>query len=168
MFIQTVKDAFQRSLGDFEVPFNRMFPIHEHLRLHDRHYVTFLTKRRIARQRLRVCVNACGCGNFLADRDDGAPFGKARAQLPIFRQPVAQSVETFGDFLARKIRHRLGAFIHFDPGNDPLLLQRFDESATVASFLPNRFVKKNYAADEVSRSLSRKQNFPIRATVLFR
>ena len=168
MFIQTVKDAFQRLLGDFEVPFNRMFPIHEHLRLHDRHYVTFLTKRRIARQRLRVCVNACGCGNFLADRDDGAPFGKARAQLPIFRQPVAQAVQALGDFLAREICHRFGALIDLDSRNDPLLLQRFDERATVASLLPNRFVKQDHAADKFVCTLGGKQNFPIRAPVLLR
>ncbi len=91
-----------------------------------------------------------------------------RAQLAILRQPVAQAVEALGDFLARKIRHRLGAFIHFDARNDPLLLQHFDESATVASFLSNRFVKKNHAADKLSRSLRRKQNFPIRATVFLR
>jgi hypothetical protein len=70
--------------------------------------------------------------------------------LSIFRDPLAQSVKALGDFFARKIRHRLGALVHFDTGNDPLLFQRFYERAAVATLLANRFIKENYAADKVT------------------
>src|SRR5207249_4266215 len=92
------------------------------------------------------------CGNFLANGDHRPPLGKARAELSIFGQSLTQSVETLGNFLAGKIRHRLGAFVDFDAGNDSLLLEDFDKSATVASLLPNRFVKENHAADKFARA----------------
>src|SRR5204863_134325 len=73
-----------------------------------------------------------------------------------------------GDFFLGEVCHWFGTFIHLDSGNDPLLLQRFDKSATFASLLPNRFVKENYTADKFAGTGGGKQNFPIRAAVLLR
>src|SRR5437867_2766162 len=130
---QRIEDASQRLLGYFEIAFDCVCAVHKHLRLDDRHQVPFLTKRCVARQRLRVRVDAGARGNSVADRDHRPPLGKARAELSIFGQSLTQSVETLGNFLAVKIRHRLGAFVHFDPRDDPLLFQRFYETAPVAS-----------------------------------
>ena len=47
------------------------------------------------------------------------------------------------------------------------MLQRFNESATVASLLPNRFVKENYAADKFACTFGSEQDFPISAAVFF-
>ena len=72
MFIQTVKDPFQRLLGDFEVPFNRMGAIHEHFWLDNRHQVAFLAKRTNS----RIVVLAASVGatpqaeDYLALFDD--------------------------------------------------------------------------------------------------
>jgi len=84
--------------------------------------------------------------------DDRSPFGKARTELPIFGQSIAQSVKTLRDLFAGEMRHCLGAFIHLDAGNDPLLLQCFNESATITSLLPNRLVEENYTADKFART----------------
>src|SRR5205809_3323434 len=156
----------QRMHAYNEVAFNCVCAVHKQLKLDDRHQVPFLTKRCVARQRLRVRVDAGARGNSVADRDHRPPLGKARAELSIFGQSLTQSVETLGNFLAVKIRHRLGAFVHFDPRDDPLLFQRFYETAPVASLLPNRFVKENYTADKFACTGSGKQKFAICATVL--
>src|SRR5436309_4518271 len=163
---QRIEDTSQRLLGYFEIAFDCVCAVHEHFRLDDRHQITFLTKRRITRQRLGVTRDTYVCWNSVANRDHCAPFGKARAELSIFGQSLTQSVETLGNFLAVKIRHRLGAFVHFDPRDDPLLFQRFYETAPVASLLPNRFVKENYTADKFACTGSGKQKFAICATVL--
>src|SRR6266487_5330073 len=162
----SIEDTSQRLLGHFETAFYCVRAVHEHFRLDDRHQITFLTKRRITCQRLGVTRDTYVCWNSVANRDHCAPFGKARSQIPIFRQPLTQPVEPLGDLLAREIWHRLGAFVHFDAGNDPLLLEHFDKSATVASLLPNCFVKENYTADKFACTGSGKQKFAICATVL--
>src|SRR5207248_4278586 len=133
-----------------------------------RHQIPFLTKRGIACQCLRVRGDACARRNFLADGDDGPPFGKTRSQFSVFCEPLAQSVKTLGDLLAWEIRHGLGALVHFNPSNDPLLLQRFYEGVTVASFLPNRLVEENHTADKFACASGGKQKFAICPPVLFR
>src|SRR6266536_273098 len=89
MLMQSVKHAFQRLLRDFEMPFNRVRAIHEHLRFDDRHQIRFLTERRVTRQRFAVRLYACGRGDFLANCDHCAPFGKARSELSVFGQSLA-------------------------------------------------------------------------------
>ena len=49
-----------------------------------------------------------------------------------------------------------------------LLLEHFDKTATVAGFLANRFIKQDYAADELPGAFRREQNFTIRAAIFFR
>src|SRR6266566_9094445 len=165
---QSIEDTSQRLLGHFETAFDRVRAIHEHFRLDDRHQIPFLAKRRVTRQRLRVRIDAGVRGYYVADCDNGAPFGKARAQLPILHEPIAQPVEPFGDFLAGKICHRLSTLVHLDPRDDPLLFQGFYERATIASLLPDRFIKQDYAADEFTGAFGGEQNFPICAAVLLR
>src|SRR5207245_6707808 len=97
----------------------------------------------------------------------GTPFSKARSQLPVFCEPLAQSVETLSDLFARKIRHRLGALVYFDPSDGPLLFQRFDERAPVTSLLPNRFVEENYSANKFAGAFCGKQDLAICASVFF-
>ena len=148
MFVQGVKHAFQCFLRNFEITFNRVSTIHKHFGFDDGYQIPFLTKRRVTRQRLRVRVDACARWNVVPNRNHGAPFCEPRSEFPVFGQSFAQSVKTLGNFFPWKIRHRLGAVVHFNPGYDSLILQRFYESAPIASLLPDRLVKQNYAADK--------------------
>src|SRR5438093_762853 len=86
------ESPFQALLRAFEMPVTRMCAIHEHFRFDDRHHISFLTKRCIARQQFGVCRNASVRRNFVTDADHGAPFGESRSQLPVLRQPLTQSV----------------------------------------------------------------------------
>ena len=144
-----------------------MRAIHEHFRFDDRHQIPFLAKRRVTRQSLCIRIDACLRRDVVANRNYGTPFCKPRAKFSIFRQPVAQSVETFRDFFTRKIRHRLGALVHLDPRDDPLILQRLDESASVARLLSDRFVEQNHAADKFAGVLRGKQDLAICPPVFF-
>src|SRR4030095_11786879 len=148
MRVQSVKDALQRLLCDFEITLNCVRTIHKHFWFDDRHQIAFLTKRRVARQGFRVRVYACASRNVVANRDHGPPFCKPCSQLPILGQSLAQTIQTLSKFLARKIRHSLGALIYLDAWNDPLLFQRLYEGASVPSLLSNGLVKKDYAADK--------------------
>jgi len=94
--------------------------------------------------------------NALGQRVTGQPL-VAKAAIEALRDPFA-----------RKIRHRFSSLVHFDPRDDPLLFQRFDESSAVASLLSNRFIKQNYATDKFACTGRGKQKFTIRAPVLLR
>ena len=86
-----------------------MVAVHQHLGLDDRDDAGFLAQRGVARQRVGVGVDAGRVGNAVADVDDRAPLRKARTELVVFGEPLAQSVETLGDRLAREPGERLGA-----------------------------------------------------------
>ena len=88
MLRQRIENASQGLLGDFEIPLDCVVAVHEHFRFDDRHQITFLTKCRVTRQRLRVGVDAGARGNPIADGNHGAPLRKARSELPVFGQPV--------------------------------------------------------------------------------
>ncbi len=88
------------SVRDFAAPLQRMLAVHEHFRFDDGDQSGFLAQRGIAGQRLRVRLDATPAGNAIAHGHHRAPFGKTGAQLRVFSQPVAQSVQTFGDFLS--------------------------------------------------------------------
>src|SRR5882757_279644 len=148
MLVQSVKDAFQRLLCDLEITFNRVSTIHKYFGFDYRYQILFLTKCRVTCKRFSVRVDACARGNVLPNRNHGAPFCEPCSQFPVFGQSLAQSVKTLGNFFPWKIRHSLGAVVHFNPGYDSLILQCFHESAPIASLLPNRLVKENYAADK--------------------
>ena len=135
---------------DLEMPLNIVRAIHEHFRFDNRHQVRFLAECSVARQQFCICLHTLARRNVLPDADDRTPFGETRSQLPIFRQPLAQSVKTLRDFLAWEIGHRFGSFIHFNAGNDSLLLQRLDEGATVMSFLSNCLVEEDDPADKLA------------------
>ena len=94
-------------------------PVHQHFGLDDRDQPHFLTERRIARQGLRVRLDTAPGREAVVQCDHGAPFGKACADFVVVPQARAQSIQTFGHFLAGVAGKILGADIDLDPGNDP-------------------------------------------------
>ena len=96
----------------------RVVAVHQHFGLDDRHDAVFLAKRRVARQRMRIRLDADLRRNAVADVDDRAPLGETGAELVVLREPLAQAVEAFGDRLVREAGQRLGARIHLDAGHD--------------------------------------------------
>ena len=77
-----------------------MVAVHEHFGFDNRNHAGFLAQCGVARERVRVSLDATAAGNVLADGDHRTPFGKTRAHLKVIRQTFAQAVQTFGDFLA--------------------------------------------------------------------
>src|ERR1035437_3320567 len=93
--------------------------VHEHLWLDDGNQSDFLTQRGIARQRVRIGLDATPAGNAIANGKNRPPLGKTRAHLKIFLEAVAQTVQTFGDFFTWMSGQVLGSGIYFDAGNNP-------------------------------------------------
>ena len=111
-----------------------MVAFHEHFRLDNRHQSRFLAQRGVAGQSLRIGFDAALAGNAIADRDHRAPLGKTGAHLKVFFEAVAQSVQTFGDFLAGMSGQILCARVDLDSRNDSCIEDGFDKERAV--FLP--------------------------------
>ena len=110
------------AVGDLEAAVDVVVAVHQHLGFDDRHDLRRLAERGIARQRMRIGVDAV-CGRDAgADVDHGAPFGEARALLVIFRQPVGELVEADGDELARAAGSGLVPSSTLMPGIEPAFL----------------------------------------------
>ena len=108
-----------------------------------------------------VGLDATPAGKAIADDDYCAPLGKTRAHLKILLEPVAQSVQTFGDLLSRKTSQVLRASIHFDAGNDPRLGENFDKRRAVFLLLADRLVEKNCSAYAFAKAGRGHNQFPI-------
>ena len=83
-----------------------------------------------------------------ADVDDRAPLGEARAESAVFREPLAQAVETLGQRLAGKAGERLGAGVDLDAGQDAARREQFRERPAVRGLLAQGLVVEDDAADE--------------------
>jgi hypothetical protein len=82
-------------------------PVHQHLRLDDRHDAGLLAERGVAGERVGVGVDAVLRRDRRPDVDHRAPLGEARAEFVVFGEPLAQAVEALGDLLARRQRQIL-------------------------------------------------------------
>ena len=91
-------------------------------------------------------------GMSIADGNHRAPFGKTRAHLKVFLEPVAQSVQTFGDFFAGMSSQVLGSGINFDAGNDSRISEDFEKRRAVLLLLADRLVVENHAADALAET----------------
>ena len=121
----------QDFLGHLAAPLQGMIAVHEHFRFDDGNQTGFLAQRGVARQRVRVGLDATAARNIIPDNEHRAPLGKTRTQLKIFRKAVTQAVQTFGDFFAGMSGQILGTGIHFDAGNDSRIGEDFNKGGAV-------------------------------------
>jgi len=124
--------------------------VHQHLGLHDRDEAALLAQNSVAGQRVGVRLEAVLAWNARPDGNDRPPLGEARAERPVLREPLAESVEALGDQLAGCTGERLRALVHLDPGHDPLTRQQVRERRPVLGVLADGFVEKDHAADEAA------------------
>ena len=145
-----------------------MIAVHEHFRLDNRNQAGFLAQRGIARQRMRVGLNATPAGNALADGNHRPPLGKTRAHLKVFRQTFAQSVQPFGDFLSGKTSQVFCSSINFDSGNDARIGENFYKRRAVLLLLTDGLVEKNCSANAFAKAGRGHNQLPIGAPGLHR
>ena len=145
-----------------------MRAVHQHFRLDNGNQSGFLAQRGVARQRVRVGLDATAAGNVIADGNHRPPLGKTRAHLKIFLEPVAQAVQTFGDFFAGMSGQVLCSGIYFDAGNDSRIGEDFEKRSAVLFLLADGFVVKNRATDALAETGRGHNQFPIRAPGLHR
>ena len=144
-----------------------MLAVHEHFRLDNRDQPRFLAQRGIAGQRLRVSLNATSAGNTLPHDNHRTPLGKTGSHLKIFLESVAQSIQTFGYFLAAMPCHILCTDIHFDTGNDSCIFDGFYERGSVILVLADGLVVKDCSANALFKAGSRHNHLSIGATSFF-
>src|SRR5213595_3586065 len=167
VFEQLPEHALEHGLAHLLTALDRVCAVHEHLRLNDRHDVALLAQRRIARQSMRVRSDGeCAGNSALGNIDDCAPFGEARTEPAVFDEPLAQAVEPLGDGLAAETGERLGAQVHLDTRDDPLLRQVLRERRAVPGLLADGLVVQDDAADRLGGAGGREQHFPIGAAML--
>ena len=148
MRVKLRKDTSEHPRGGDLAAVDVMGAVHEHFRFDDRHKIDFLAQGRIARQRMGVGANGVVGGNVVrVDFHHGAPFGESCPELLILCEPVAQSVQAFGHFVARLQCQRLRAFIHLDAGQDAPVPEQFGEGRAIAGGLAQRFLIEYDAAD---------------------
>ena len=113
-----------------------------------------------------MCIgfNATPAREPIANRNDGAPLGKARAHLKIFLEPITQSIEAFCDLFTWMGGQFPGACVHFDAGNDTRINENFDKGCSVGLLLTNGFVVEDCAADELPQPWRGHNQFAIGAS----
>jgi len=95
------------------------------------------------------------------DRNNRAPFCKARSHLKVFLKAITQSVQTFCDLFTGMGGQFLGACVHLDAGNDTRLNEDFDKGGSVALLLANGFVEEDCTANRRSQPWSGHYQFSI-------
>ena len=87
--IEFLVHGLEHPFGDPIAAIRVVAAVHQHFRLYDGHDILLLAQCRIARERVRVGSDAGVGRDVLADVDDGAPFGKSRAEPAVFAEPLA-------------------------------------------------------------------------------
>ena len=83
LVVELVEDLVQRPRGRAVARLDVVVGVHQHLGLDDRHDPLLLAERRVARERVRVDLDAVGRGDAVADRDHRAPLGEAGAEAAV-------------------------------------------------------------------------------------
>ena len=141
------EDGVQRARGNVEARLDGVVAIHQHLGLDDRNEPRFLRQRGVARQRVGVRPDRVLARPVIPDCEHRAPLGKARAELAVLRESLAQAVEALRDRLAWRQRERLRARVDLDAGEDPALLEQPRERRSIRGRLVERLVEQDHAGD---------------------
>src|SRR5678815_2010713 len=165
--MQLLERGGKRAARHILAALDRVIAVHQHFRLHDRHDTRFLAQRRVARERMRVRIDAELRRKARADVDDGAPLRKARAELVVLGEPLAQTVEALGDRLVREAGERLRAGVDLDARYHADLRQILRKRRAVLGLLADRLVVHDHAADVVGRTRRREQHLAVGAPRLF-
>ena len=156
----------KRPPRDVVAGLDRVVAVHQHLGLDDRHEPGLLAERGVARERVRVRVEAGIGRDAVADRDHRAPLREAGAELVVLLEPLAQPVESLGHRLAGVERQRLRARVDLDPRHDALRGEQLGERRAVVGALPDRLVVEDHAADVLLHARRREEEVAVGAAGL--
>ncbi|MCY1300188.1 hypothetical protein D9M70_497470 [compost metagenome] len=111
---------------------------------------------------MSVGTNGARARQGIGDGDHATPFGKARAGFVIFRQPLREAIEAFGDRLCREIGHRLGAGVDLDAGDRAGGTDDFDQRRAVDGMLKQGFLIEDDTGDVLAhRLVGAQQHFAV-------
>src|SRR5215207_2657921 len=127
--------------------------IHQHLGFDDRNNILLLAQSGVTGKRMSVGSDTIGGGEVAGDVDDGPPFGEAGAQPMIFLEPLAQTVETFGDLLTWRKSQGFRAGVDLDAGHRARCDDDVGEGLAAARLLAKRLIEENDARDAVAHRI---------------
>ena len=165
--LQLVERHDQRAAGHVEAAVEVVRTVHQYLGLDDRDDVRFLAQRRVARQGVRVGLEAGVARKVAAvDGDDRPPLCEARAEAGILGQALAQPVESFGDLLSRVPGQFLGAAVDLDARDDAEIVQVLRERHPAGGLLAQGLVEQDGAADVIGKPGRGHQHAAVGAAVV--
>jgi len=158
--IKLVENRSQDLLRYLGAALQGMRAVHEHFRFDDGDQSRFLAQGGIARQSMRIGIDASVAGNIITHGDHRTPLGETGAYLSVFGQAPAQSVQTLGYFLSGMTRHIFCAGIDLDAGDDARSGKNFDKGCAILLLLPHRLVVEDRAADALAQTGRGHDQFP--------
>ncbi len=164
---QVFEPSVEHEVGHLLAAIQRVASVHQDFGLDDGHNPRLLAQGRVARQRFRIGVDGIPGWDSGPDIDHCAPLREFRAQLVVLGEPLAQSIESFGNGLAGKTGQRLRSQIDLDAGKHSMLCEIDRKRYPVLGLLADGLVIHDDAADVFRGTGSGKQHFPVRAPILF-
>src|SRR5450759_843664 len=158
-----MENRSQNFLRYLEALRQSMVALQEHFRLDDGNQSGFLAQRSITSQCLRISLDATPAGNACVQSNHRTPLGKTGAHLKVFSQAVAQSVQTFGDFLSGMACHVLCTGVNFDAGNNSGIGDDFDKGSAICLLLADRLVVEDRATNALTETGRGRNQLPIGA-----
>src|SRR4051812_46506691 len=128
----------------------------------------FLADRGIARQAVRVGIEARVGGDVVADGDHGAPLRETASEVEVLLHALLEAVQTLGHLFfcgERKVGEPL---IDLDARNDSLLREILGKRRAVACLLARGLVEKNDAGKELLDARRAEKQPAVRAAVFLR
>src|SRR5208337_4676503 len=164
--VKLVENRSQDFLRYLAAPLQAMLAVHEQFRLDDGDQSTFLARRGITSQSLRVGLDAASAGNAIAQGNHRAPLGKTGTHLKVLLEADTQSVQTFGYSLSGMTCQVLGTDVNFDAGNDSRIDEDFDKGSAIVLLLADRLVVEDRATDAFAEAGRGHNQLPIGAPSL--
>jgi hypothetical protein len=101
LHVELIEDGVQNFLCDLAASRQGMRAVHEHFRLDDGNQPRFLTQRGVARECVRIGLDATSTRNAVAYGNHRAPFRETCPHRSVFSEARTQAIQAFGHFLSR-------------------------------------------------------------------
>ena len=146
---QCTEHRVKHCAGNLFAALDRMFSVHQHFRLDDRHQMLFLAERGVSPKGVCIRNHARSARQCIRNTENGSPLGKASTHVAVLGEAVPKPVKSFGDRFAGRAGQRLGPGINLDARNNAVACQNLGKRRPLGALLAYGFIIHDYAADEL-------------------
>src|SRR5262249_17897062 len=130
-----VEHSVENHSGDLLATLNRVRPVHEHFRLHDRHKILLLAEGGVSHQRMRISSDTGVTRQNIRDVNTRPPFREASIHAVILPQTIPETIEALGDGLIREAGKGLRASVDLNTGKDAMGSKKLCQRRTAGTLL---------------------------------